>query len=319
MFVPHDRITQWTRRFMSAFGLLVIALSILWMVSAAVGSRNAGTVVPLVYADDPADPTKPKTASSSGPVRNGAAADNDNQELVQQAVNLVARNIVAESDPLIVNEKVDICVLYTVVGEVDIDSFRIGFGVINLPLQDERARVREGEHSECFEVRQQHAGDYLVAAALDVGDEIPETHEEDNRVEALLTWVQPPRPDLMVTSFGYLPRSTDSCDEPLHFYVVVYNGGSALARRFDVELLVNSQREGRERIEDVVPGGIGEARFDELKLRSSEPYELRVRVDTDNDVEEIDEQNNEMVVTRSIACQDIPFEDDDDDDDDDDD
>jgi hypothetical protein len=307
------------RRIASASGLLVVAVSFFWMASAAVSDRGYSAVVPLVYADDPPDPNKPKATSSNGTLKNGAATDNDNyQNGLRRSVNLIARKIVAESETLIIDEKVDICVHYTVEGDDDDERFRIGFGVFNLSLQDEQVRVREGDHRECFEVRQPQAGDHLVGAIVDVGNDIAESDEADNRVETLLTWIEPPRPELGVAILVVQARTTSSCDEPVQMATSVSNIGTDSAKRFDVELLIDGEREERERVQDLAPNTMVDVYFDRIKLTPGS-HQVAVRADAGNDVDETDEQNNELVSSLVNSCDDIPYEGEDDDDGDDDD
>jgi subtilase family serine protease len=91
----------------------------------------------------------------------------------------------------------------------------------------------------------------------------------------------------------------------------VSNNGTAQARKFDVELFLNEEREKKERLEDVAVGATAEVIFDGLKIRTPGSYDVKVKVDSDDEVNETDEQNNEHVSTFSNDCQDIPYEGDD--------
>jgi subtilase family serine protease len=286
------------------------------MASAAVSDRG-GSGVPLVYADDPPTTTKPKTTSTNGASKNGASNDNRNdndQQRVLRPVNLAVGEI-EYSDPLIVNEKADICVNFTVFGNRD-ERFTISLYIEGHDLQEEQVRFREGEHHECFEVRLQQAGTQLVVFRLDPENNIAESNEDDNRASQGLKWAEQPRPDLVL---GYLGsrKVTESCNEPIHVGAGVTNLGTAQARKFDVELFVNGERKKQERVQDVAPGETAELIFDGFKLKTAGSYELVVKIDTDDEVDESDEQNNKEAWLYTNDCQDIPYEDGDDDDDDD--
>ena len=282
------RIQRWTRRFLSASGLLAIAMSIVCMASTALSEGGGNSGVPLVYADDPPTTTKPKTTSTNGSSKNGASNDNRNdndQQRVLRPVNLAVGEI-EYSDRLIVNEKVDICVNYTVFGDRD-ERFTISFFIEGHDLQEEQVRFRDGEHRECFEARLHQAGPQFVRFRLDAENNIAESNEDDNNVSKTLTWVEEPRPDLSPAFLGNRARLTNSCDEPLRFFTGVENKGSVFPGSFDVELFVDGERKKRDRVQDVRPTSTTFVDFD-VKVSAAGWHEVRFKVDTDDEVDESD-------------------------------
>jgi len=132
---------------------------------------------------------------------------------------------------------------------------------------------------------------YQVTATADLDDDIDESNENNNITTDSITVVEPPKPDLIVSSLTHTPSDPTTLDT-ITITAIVKNIGEAQAGPSTLEINVEG---------DATPTTYSVPALDpqetyqvqrEINLSPADTCEVAATADLNNDVEESDESNN---------------------------
>lgn len=137
-------------------------------------------------------------------------------------------------------------------------------------------------------------GEHIVKAFVDITDIVDESDETNNEGSTTLA---PFGPDLIIESIGW-SRNNPQAGEMVTFSATVKNNGSVLSSASIVHLYVDDSSRGYQNIPKLSPGANATATFNWKFMPGL--HDIQAVTDDTNLVVEINEQNNEMLISYPI-------------------
>lgn len=202
-------------------------------------------------------------------------------------------------------------------GEKTAESFTVGFFIDNLRFDTFYYKGAGLEEDDTVKVQgtldttDLPPGSYTLRVFVDPDDKIPELDEANNVISTPLKILksEPRHPELHSTSLTLKPPSPVRGGQPVRATATIWNTGNIEAERFQVELAYSQDGRGWtpfavQDIPELPRGGkrIIEGRLNTAGLPVGVTYRIRVLVDPQDEVEELDEGNNRLIAALSLAA-----------------
>ncbi|CAD7771254.1 Outer membrane protein assembly factor BamB [Candidatus Methanoperedenaceae archaeon GB50] len=258
--------------------------------------------VRTVWADDDTEVVFTWKPDHGGVYNLTALIDPDNRIIESDEENNRAERVVSVSLPDLYPSTIELGT--NIVNMVNLVNVRVAGmtdEAFNLTLEDNGEMVDEkrlyglkGSKTVSFEWKSNETGVHLLTATVDSGHEISESCEENNRLSRRVSVVLP---DLRPARID-IPEVYSNATNPIDLQI------DGVAERFNLTLSVNGTIVDRETVSSVYADSELSARLYWTPNRTGR-YDMRVFLDSDDDVRELDEKNNNITRVVEVILPDL--------------